>query len=133
MEERIRKILLELGGENIQVKESKKSSEKKRKKKFIELVNSLKKINNRAVELNYEFGVNLLFYEDEYFQVIENLINDLYGESVSKVIFWWVYDVDDPKKGDFKIMDDKNGEEYQVKTPSQLYNETKKLKLFKNL
>tara|TARA_B100001094_G_scaffold274093_1_gene280844 strand:- start:842 stop:1243 length:402 start_codon:yes stop_codon:yes gene_type:complete len=133
MEERIRKILLELGGENIQVKESKKSSEKKRKKKFIELVNSLKKINNRAVELNYEFGVNLLFYEDEYFQVIENLINDLYGESVSKVIFWWVYDVDDPKKGDFKIMDDKNGEEYQVKTPSQLYNVTKKLKLFKNL
>tara|TARA_R110002020_G_scaffold191685_4_gene391618 strand:+ start:331 stop:732 length:402 start_codon:yes stop_codon:yes gene_type:complete len=133
MEERIRKILLELGGENIQVKESQKSIEKKRKKKFIELVNSLKKINNRAVELNYEFGVNLLFYEDEYFQVIENLINGLYGESVSKVIFWWVYDVDDPKKGDFKIMDEKSGKEYQVKTPSQLYNVTKKLKLFKNL
>mgnify|MGYP003676423684 FL=1 len=133
MEERIRKILLELGGENIQVKESQKSIEKKRKNKFIELVNSLKKINNRAVELNYEFGVNLLFYEDEYFQVIENLINGLYGESVSKVIFWWVYDVDDPKKGDFKIMDEKSGKEYQVKTPSQLYNVTKKLKLFKNL
>ena len=67
MKEKIRKSLLEFGGINIQVKESKKSLENKRKRLFINLIEDLKYVLNRSDNLDREYGINLLMFEDRYF------------------------------------------------------------------
>jgi len=133
MKERIRKSLLELGGVNIQVKESKKSKENKRKKLFINIIEDLKYVLNRSNNLDREYGINLLMYENKYFKIREEIIIEHWGNSVAEVVFWWVYEVENPKNNNYYLFDKETGIKIIVKTPAQLYNVTKKLKLFKNL
>ena len=131
MEERIRKSLLELGGINLQVSESKKSIENKNKKLFIYIIEDLKYVLNRSDNLDREYGVNIVIFEDIYYKIIENLLIEHWGGLVAEVIFWWVDDVKDPKENDYYLFEKENNKKYIVKTPIQLYNTIKKLKLFK--
>jgi hypothetical protein len=132
MKDRLKKSLLPIAGSNLQVSENPKSIVKKQKNKFVQLVNAIKGVNSRANELTEEYGINMFYYEDSHYQIIEVLLEELYGYAACKVIFWWVYDAEDPKTQDYKIQDEKTGKEYLVKTTTQLYNTIKKLKLFKN-
>ncbi len=131
MKERIKKSLLPIAGSNLKVLDNPKSVEKKKKDKFIRLVDSLKNLNTRANTLQDDFGINLFYYEDSHYQILEELLEELYGYSVSKVIFWWIYDAEDPKNNDYKIRDEKTEAEYTVRSTKQLYNIIKKLDIFK--
>lgn len=131
MKERIRKSLLELGGTNLQVKESRKSLENKRKKIFVSLIEDLKYVLNRSEELNEGYGVNLVMFEDRYYKIVEDIIIDHWGELVAEVIFWWIYDVKDPKNNDYYLFNKDSNKKITVKTPTQLYNIIKKFNLFK--
>jgi hypothetical protein len=131
MKERIKKSLLPIAGSHIKVSENPKSIEKRKKNKFINLINSMKDINSRANEVHLEYGINLFYYEDAHYQIFENLLEELYGPSVCKVIFWWVYDAEDPKNNEYRVKDEKTDKEYPVKSTTQLYNIIKKLKIFK--
>jgi len=132
MKEKIRKSLLELGGLNLQVKESKKSIENKRKKLFLNLIEDLKYVLNRSDKLDREYKINLLMFEDRYYKIIEDILIEHWGETVAEVIFWWIYDVDDPKKDNYYLFEKETERKIIVKTPTQLYNAIKKFKLFKN-
>jgi hypothetical protein len=129
MEERIKKSLLNITETNIKVSENPKSIEKKKKERFINLITHLKNMNIRTKELHNKFGINLLYYEDEHYRVIEELLIELYSENACKIIFWWVYDVEDPKKKEYSINDEKTEKKYTIKTPTQLYNILKKLQM----
>jgi hypothetical protein len=131
MKERIKRSLISIAGPNTRVIENPKSVEKKKKNTFISIVDSLKDLNIRANNMHEEYGINLFYYEDAHYQIMEELLIQLYGYEVAKVIFWWVYDVDNPKIKDHKIKDEKTGKEHLIRTTTQLYNMVKKLKLFK--
>tara|TARA_R100001443_G_C3362750_1_gene179365 strand:- start:2525 stop:2920 length:396 start_codon:yes stop_codon:yes gene_type:complete len=131
MKDRIKKSLLSITGSNLKVSESSKSIDKKRKRRFIDIIEMMKEINSRSRRVHEEYGIDLFGYEDPHYQIFENLLEELYGASVCRVIFWWVYEVENPNKFDYRITDDITNEEYPVKTTTQLYNILKKLKLFK--
>jgi len=133
MKEKIRNSLISLVGGNLEVKESKKSIEKKHKKNFLNTIHQLEFIYNRSEHLHTDYGVTLMGYEDSYFALIEDLIYDLWGTSVASVVFWWVSEVKEPKLKAYYMEDQKTGKRYVVRTPIQVYNTLKKLKLFKNL
>ena len=131
MKEQIRKSLLELGGINLQVKESKKTIESKRKKLFVSLIEDLKYVLNRSDTLDKEYGLNLIMFEDRYYKIVEDIIIEHWGEIVAEVIFWWIYEVKDPKSEDYYLLEKSTNKKIIVKTPIQLYNIVKKFKLFK--
>lgn len=131
MKEKIRKSLLELGGGNLQVKESKKTIESKRKKLFVSLVKDLKYVLNRSEDLDANYGINLLMFEDRYYKIIEDIIIEHWGVMVAEVIFWWIYEVKDPKSEDYYLLEKSTNKKIIVKTPTQLYNTVKRFKLFK--
>tara|TARA_R110000824_G_scaffold182666_8_gene363708 strand:- start:1326 stop:1727 length:402 start_codon:yes stop_codon:yes gene_type:complete len=133
MRERIKKSLLPIAGKNLSVKENKASLERRRKKIFISLIDSLKDLNERSNFLSTDMGVDLHTFEDIHYILIENLIRDTWGDVASNVIFWWVYEVINPKYGDFFIVEEETGKKYRVKSSVQAYNILKKLKLFKPL
>ena len=87
MKERIKKSLLNLGGSNLQVNESNKSLENKRKKLFLSTIEDFEFIINRSDTVDREFGINLLRYDDAYFRIIEKLIVEHWGDIISEVIF----------------------------------------------
>ena len=131
MKEQIRKSLLELGGGNLQVKESKKTIESKRKKLFTSLVKDLKYVLNRSEDLDANYGINLLMFEDRYYKIVEDIIIEHWGTMVAEVIFWWIYEVKDPKSEDYYLLEKSTNKKIIVKTPTQLYNTVKRFKLFK--
>ena len=120
-----------IGGLKLQIKENPKKIESKHKKFFIHLLNRLVSIQERTDKVFSEYGLNLIMYEDLYFQVIEDLVYEYYDEKVAEVIFWFVNGA--KIKDEQQYIEDKDtGKRYKAKTPLQVYNVCKKLKLFKN-
>ena len=120
-----------IGGLKLQIEQNPKKIENKHKKFFIHLVNRLVSIQERTDKIFTEYGLNLIMYEDLYFQVIEDMVYEHYDVEVGEVIFWYV---NGAKLNDEEqyIEDKKTGKKYKAKTPLQVYNVCKKLKLFKN-
>ena len=133
MKEIIKKSLLSIAGEHLTVVENKTSLEKKSKKNFINILTSLKKLTERSNFLSDNIGIDLHTFEDAHYIIIENLIREHWGNVAAEVVFWWVYDVIDPKSGDFFIVEEETQIKHPVKTPTQAYNILKKLKLLKPL
>mgnify|MGYP003645123030 CR=1 FL=1 len=131
MRDKIKKHLVSIGGKNIKITESSGSKEKKRKKHFITTVDRFKKVWRQSNKLAEEHGVNLVQYEDQYYRIIEHLIFEHYGQWVGEIIMWWVYEVDDPKKEDYYIKDEKGKKQYIIRTTNQLYTTLKKMKILK--
>jgi len=123
--------LKELGGKNINADESPKTKEKKRKEAFIQIVKDIQNIHNRSIGLADDYNIILLGYEDQYFQIIEDLIVEMWGETVAFIIFWWIYEVTNPKGEENIILDERSGIEYRVNSIVQVYNVLKKIKAFK--
>ena len=131
MKDKKPKKSITIGKLKLQIEENPKKIENKHKKFFIHLVNRLVSIQERTDKIFTEYGLNLIMYEDLYFQVIEDMVYEHYDVEVGEVIFWYV---NGAKLNDDEqyIEDKKNGKRYKAKTPLQVYNVCKKLKLFKD-
>ena len=121
-----------IGGLKLQVKENKKNIENKHKKFFLSTLNTLISIQERTDKIFTEYGLNLIMYEDLYFTVIEDLVYEHYGDQIAEVMFWYVNGAKIQSNEEQFIEDKDTGVKYKVKTPLQVYNVCKKLKLFKN-
>ena len=131
MKDKKPKKSITIGKLKLQIEENPKKIEDKHKKFFIHLLNRLVSIQERTDKVFTEYGLNLIMYEDLYFQVIEDMVYEHYDMEVGEVIFWYVNGAkleDDEQY----IEDKKTGKRYKAKTPLQVYNVCKKLKLFKN-
>jgi hypothetical protein len=119
-----------IGGLKFQMEENPKKIENKHKKFFIHLLNRLVSIQERTDKIFTEYGVNLIMYEDLYFQVIEDMVYEHYDDKVAEVMFWFVNGskIEDEEQ---YIEDKETGKRHKAKTPLQVYNICKKLKLFK--
>ena len=131
MKDKKHKKSITIGKLKLQIEENPKKIENKHKKFFIHLLNRLVSIQERTDKVFTEYGLNLIMYEDLYFQVIEDMVYEHYDVEVGEVIFWYV---NGAKLNDEEqyIEDKKTGKRYKAKTPLQVYNVCKKLKLFKN-
>ena len=119
-----------IGGLKLQIEENPKKIENKHKKFFIHLLNRLVSIQERTDKMFTEYGVNLIMYEDLYFQVIEDMVYEHYDDKVAEVMFWFINGskIEDEEQ---YIEDKETGKRHKAKTPLQVYNICKKLKLFK--
>ena len=131
MRDKIKNKLKAIGGNNLQIKESSKSLEKKKKANFIKIITQFKNVWKVSNELGSEYGVNLVNYEDKYYRIIENLIFEHYGKWAGEMIMWWIYEVDDPKKETYYVYDKDHKIKHPVKSVSQLYTTLKKMKILK--
>jgi hypothetical protein len=131
MRDKIKNKLKAIGGNNLQIKESSKSLEKKKKSNFIKIITQFKNVWKVSNELGSEYGVNLVNYEDKYYRIIENLIFEHYGKWAGEIIMWWIYEVDDPKKETYYVYDKDHKIKHPIKSVSQLYTTLKKMKILK--
>jgi hypothetical protein len=120
-----------IGKLKLQIKENPKKIENKHKKFFVHLLNRLVSIQERTDKVFTQYGLNLIMYEDLYFQVIEDMVYEHYDDKVAEVIFWYVNGAKIEDEEQY-IEDKENGKRYKAKTPLQVYNVCKKLKLFKD-
>ncbi len=131
MKDKKPKKSITIGGLKLQMEESSKKNENKHKAFFIAILDRLVSMQERTDKIFSEYGLNLLMYEDLYFQTIEDLVYEYYGLEVGEVIFWYVNGAKVEDEDQY-IEDKKTGKRHKAKTPLQVYNVCKKLKLFKN-
>jgi hypothetical protein len=109
-------------GNKLKINLNNKSEEKEM---FISIVSTLEQCWLRTNIIHTQLGVDFYNYEQHYFTMIEDLLYLKYGETVSTLVLWYVYDRYD-QDGDLLAIDvkigDKPKKQYLLKTPLDLWN-----------
>lgn len=120
------KNLKNLAGNGANIVENPKSISKRDKKFFLYMIDTLSKFDDRT-QILMELGIDIIKYEDPYFQLLEGLVLKSYGPLKGGIILWWC--------GERKMLDvdkynmiDENGNSTLISNPNQLYNFLNKLK-----
>lgn len=100
------------------------------KELFIETINMLTECWNRSNASYDIFKINLLEYEEKYFQVIENFILIKYGTWKTEIILWYIFAREDDEGNIAPLIiqiSDKEDEEVILENPEQLWDILEKL------
>jgi hypothetical protein len=114
-------------GDKLRISRNKKSQEKEI---FIDTINSLEQCWIRTNFLHEHLKLDFYSYEEQYYRIIEDLIFVKYGETIGKLILWYVYDRFD---ADGKVLgievsfQDKPAKTFYLKTPSDLWDIIEKI------
>jgi len=125
MEEKSYKFISDLMGKGIDVKENKKSLEKKEDQLFYSIVENLKNIEGKSIAAE-DLGINLVQYEEDFYVIIEQLLALHFGEFASALIIW--YCLDDHNEDEGLTLVDEEGKEYRIESPQALLKFIKKWK-----
>jgi hypothetical protein len=92
-----------------------------RKKLFIEAIENIMLLNHKSEELYQNTGINLLEWENNYFKIIEQLLELCFGPEIAEIINVYIYA--EPETDEYQveyIMEDKST--VIIKTTEELYN-----------
>jgi len=97
---------------------------------FIDVVNRLEKCWDKSNKIYETFKVNILEYEEDYFQIIEDLLLMKYGAWKTEIILWYAFGRKDSDGNVFPLIMQPKGEEKKeviLNTPAELYSFLEKL------
>jgi len=97
---------------------------------FVDVVTRLEKCWNKSNKIYEVFKVNILEYEEDYFQIIEDLLLMKYGSWKTEIILWYAFGRKDADGNVFPlIMQPKDEEKQEVllTTPIELWTFLEKL------
>jgi len=103
----------------------KKQPQVTEKEMFIESINMLSECWNRSNAAYDAFKLNLLEYEEKYFQLIENFILLKYGTWKTEIILWYIFAREDDEGNIAPLLiqiKGKEDEEVTLENPEQLWN-----------
>jgi hypothetical protein len=114
-------------GNKLKINLNNKSEEKEM---FMSVISTLEQCWLRTNIIHTQLGVDFYNYEQHYFTMIEDLLYLKYGETISTLVLWYVYDRYD-QDGELLAIDvkigDKPKKQYLLKTPLELWNLVEKI------
>lgn len=121
---RLRQTLHSIHPISYRIKSLTPSKEFMDKKLFIEVIKQLKKIEERRDFMAEEIGMDMTQYEDQFFNVIENLMKMHFNKQQLALIQTYLYQLVPDKEWDGKITLEKGKKEtvYNFKTPEEVWN-----------
>lgn len=117
-------------GQRLKLEESKTIKSKKEKEVFIETITLLEHCLKRSDILFADFNIDLYIYEEYFIKIIENLFLIKYGDVVSEIVFWYLYDRVDENGKVYPLIYEEEGKEPTeliIKTPNDLWKFIDKL------
>lgn len=90
----IKKQLEKLSGlldNKVSVELSETTLLKEEEKTFVQIIEKLKQLVGKADRVAQQTGIILFDHDEEFFVLIEFLLDQLYGRENSEIIMWWVY------------------------------------------
>jgi len=101
--DKIRKVLKARFDVSYRIKIKEPDLETMNKKIFVEVIDQLKKIEDRKDFLADEIGMDMTVYEDQFFSVIENLFKLAFNKSQLGLIQMYLYQLTPDKDWDGMI------------------------------
>jgi hypothetical protein len=128
LKDNIRSVLKSRLDVNYRIRTKEPDKETVNKKVFIEVIEGLKKIEDRKDFLADEIGMDMTLYEDEFFNVIENLFKLVFNKSQLGLIQTYLYQLTPDKEWDGTITVEVGKEEktYPFKSPLDVWEVIKK-------
>ena len=125
---RIRQTLFSIHPLSYRIKEKSPDQDTMNKKLFIQIIDQLKKIDDRRDFMQDEIGMDMTVYEDQFFQVIENLMKMAFNKEQLAFIRLYLYELHPDKEwdGTITIEQDKKTTVVNFKTPSDVWNVVKR-------
>jgi hypothetical protein len=106
--------------------EEKKKSEKNKEDNFLlALIELLCEVEAHTKVAN-SVGVNLYELEEKYIVIIKSLLEKVYGEEITEIILWWVFESIAPDGEVMSLRMEGEEKEHKIKTPQQLLKFIKK-------
>ena len=121
----IRKVLHATHPIPFRIKRKTPSREDMNKKLFVKIITNLKKIEERKAFMVEEIGMDMTAYEDQFFEVIEDLFKLTFNKEQVALIQLYVYQLMTDSDWDGTItIENKNKEEKVVdfKAPTDVWN-----------
>ena len=101
--------LSRLLGNEVNVELSETTLLKQEEKTFVEIIEKLKLLVNKADNIAQKTGIILFDHDEDFFVLIEFLLDQLYGRENSEIIMWWVYSKNEDMKGvEIEFLDDES-------------------------
>ena len=124
----VRKILKSNIDLEFKIKPISPDQETMNKKVFIEVIEQLKRIEERRDFLIEEIGLDMTAYEDQFFGVIENLFKLVFNKSQLGLLQMYLYNLLPDKEWDGMITIEHNKEEKTVpfKSATEVWEVIKK-------
>ena len=121
---KLRQVLFSLHPLSYRIKITEPPRELMDKKLFIEIIESLKKIEDRRDFMQEEIGMDMTAYEDQFFHVIENLMKLHFNKEQLAIIQLYLYQLvpDKDWDGTITIEQDKKEKTVPFKKPSDVWN-----------
>lgn len=120
---KVKKSVEKVIGADLSLKRKRKTEENTRREIFERLIINLERLNVRDTLLINEFNINLNGYNEELYQVIDNLIYLHFGKKASELIFFYIYERVNPDGTTNPVqVYDVEGREVPLNTPTDLWN-----------
>lgn len=74
------------------LKRRKKTTEDVQREIFINTIPLIEHIVQRSTMLNMDYGIDMMKYDDTYFQIIDSLIYLHFGKDAGELIMFYIYD-----------------------------------------
>lgn len=128
LKEKIRKIIKSRLNVSYTIKSIEPDKETMNKIVFVEVIEQLKKIEDRKEFLADEIGMDMTIYEDIFFDVIENLFKLAFNKSQLELIHTYLYQLNPDKEWDGMITIEVGKEQktFPFKSPIEVWEVVKK-------
>ena len=119
---RIKSYIDDILGTKSSLKEKLPSKKSHERELFCNMLRDLQFVNGRTMGMKHDYKINMMDYDDPFYNAIENLIKLNYTQEQQNVINWWLYDKYLPT-GEVLILTDKKTDEIiSSDTPEDIWD-----------
>lgn len=103
------------------LKPKKTNKQDKNKEDFENMILTLETLNTKSNLLSMEFGIDLSAYEEQFYNIINNLIKLSYGEECASLISFYIYDRINEDGSINDLIEEQTQQTLKLESPSDLW------------
>ena len=123
----IKKYLDDILGINTSFKKKLPTIQSRKKKNICDILKNLQYVNHRAIGMKHDYHVDMVDYDDPFYNIIDSLLKLYFNQEQQNLINWWLYDKFLPTGDSLNLIDKKTEEEIPTNTPEEIYEIIKNL------
>jgi len=117
----VKQTLETMIGADLSLKRKKKSEHDLNRELFEKIIIALERANIRTALMGTEFDIDLSKYDENFYEVIDNLMVMQFGKQAAEVIFFYIYERMNPD-GSINELRDANDNPIVLSSPSDLWD-----------
>ena len=123
----IKKYLDDILGINTDFKKKRPTIQSKKRQYICTILKNLQYVNHRAIGMKHDYKVDLIEYDDPFFNIIDSFLKLHFNQEQQNIINWWLYEKFLPTGDSLNLIDKKTEDEIPTDTPEDIYEILKNL------